>query len=38
MYGETNLDKWLNSRNQLMDAATQKVFTNDFMKQCGLSS
>jgi len=28
----------MNSRNQLMDAATQKVFTNDFMKQCGLSS
>ena len=38
MYGETNLDKWSNSRNQLMDTTTQKVFTNDFMKQCGLSS
>jgi len=38
MYGETTVDKWIGSRNQLMDAATQEIFTNDFMKQCGLSS
>ena len=35
MYG-ANVDKWLDARNQLLDPATKKVFTNNFMRQCGL--
>jgi hypothetical protein len=36
MYGNENVAKWLQSRESLLDAATRKVFTNDFMIQCGL--
>ena len=36
MYG-ANVDKWLNCREQLLDPATRKVFTNNFMRQCGLA-
>ena len=37
MYGEDAVGKWVNTRNQLLDAATKKVFTNSFMQQCGLA-
>jgi hypothetical protein len=36
MYGDANVDKWLQCRESLLDAATRSVFTNDFMIQCGL--
>jgi len=36
MYG-TNVDKWLACREQLLDPATRKVFSNNFMRQCGLA-
>jgi hypothetical protein len=36
MYGDGNVDKWLNCRASLLDAATRRIFTNDFMIQCGL--
>jgi hypothetical protein len=35
MYG-ANLDKWMACREQLLGPATRKVFTNNFMRQCGL--
>lgn len=37
MYGDDNVDSWINCRHQLMDEPTRKVFTNDFMQQCGLA-
>ncbi|MHA6247950.1 FAD-binding protein [Pontibacter sp. CAU 1760] len=36
MYGQQQVNKWLQSRAFLLDPSTQQVFTNDFMKQCGL--
>ena len=36
MYGNDKVDKWLQCRTSLLDAATQRVFTNDFMIRCGL--
>jgi hypothetical protein len=36
MYGEANVNKWLESRKQLLDEQTRKVFCNGFMTQCGL--
>lgn len=36
MYSETNVNKWLQCRKQLLDEATRKVFCNGFMTQCGL--
>ncbi|TXK36864.1 FAD-binding protein [Pontibacter qinzhouensis] len=36
MYGNLQVDKWLQCRAALLDAPTRKVFTNDFMMQCGL--
>lgn len=36
MYGDGNVSSWINCRHTLMDEATRKVFTNDFMQQCGL--
>ncbi len=36
MYGNETVNKWLESRNTLLDEATRKVFTNGFMEQCGL--
>ncbi len=35
MYGD-NLLKWKQCRNNLLDEATRKVFTNPFMVNCGL--
>lgn len=37
MYGNENVDKWIASRNQLLDAASRKVFTNKFSQTCGLA-
>lgn len=37
MYGEDKFNKWIESRNQLLDDATKKVFTNGFMQQCGFA-
>ncbi|MFT2009298.1 FAD-binding protein [Pontibacter sp. 13R65] len=36
MYGNQQVEKWLQCRAALLDAPTRKVFTNDFMVQCGL--
>ncbi|WP_162052297.1 FAD-binding protein [Pontibacter pamirensis] len=36
MYGDVNVNKWLRCRALLLDAPTRRVFTNDFMIQCGL--
>ena len=36
MYGSDTVDAWLNCRNNLLNADCRKVFTNDFMIQCGL--
>jgi hypothetical protein len=36
MYGANVVSKWKNCRQQLLDEATRKVFTNDFMVRCGL--
>jgi hypothetical protein len=37
MYGDTAVNKWLAARHKLLDEATQKVFTNEFMERTGLS-
>ena len=37
MYGDSVVDKWIDCRKQLLDIPTQKVFTNDFMLNCGLA-
>lgn len=36
MYGDTAVNKWLAARHKLLDVATQKVFTNEFMERGGL--
>ncbi len=36
MYGAGKVQSWLNCRAQLLSPEVQKVFTNDFMMQCGL--
>jgi hypothetical protein len=36
MYGE-KLTRWKSCRKQLLSADTQKVFTNQFMVNCGLT-
>jgi len=36
MYGESNINKWKASRKALLNADAQKIFTNDFLVQCGL--
>lgn len=36
MYGDEKVNAWLRCREALLDSATRKVFTNAFMKQCGL--
>ncbi|MGA9772435.1 MAG: FAD-binding protein [Blastocatellia bacterium] len=35
MYGAA-VDDWIKSRNMLLDTQTRAVFTNPFLKQCGL--
>ena len=37
MYGEQNINKWKAARKSLLNADSQKVFTNDFMIKCGLA-
>lgn len=37
MYGSNAVDTWIDCRNNLLDANCRKVFTNDFMMQCGLA-
>jgi hypothetical protein len=36
MYGDAIVDKWIDSRHQLLDEETRQVFTNKFMENCGL--
>lgn len=36
MYGDANVDSWISCRQVLMDEPSRKVFTNNFMRQCGL--
>jgi len=36
MYGPDIVDKWIACRHQLLDVASRKVFTNDFMRRCAL--
>lgn len=36
MYGEDRVEGWLACRNALLDADARKVFTNGFMRKCGL--
>lgn len=36
MYTDQSVNRWLEARQQLLDAATRTVFTNAFMQQCGL--
>lgn len=36
MYGEDVVNQWIACRKTLLDEKTQKVFTNGFMKRCGL--
>jgi hypothetical protein len=38
MYGEETVNKWIACRHQLLDEESRKVFTNDFMKRCGLDA
>ena len=38
MYGDTKITKWKTARENLLDAETRAVFTNDFLEQAGLSS
>ncbi|MCJ8167311.1 FAD-linked oxidase [Pontibacter sp. E15-1] len=36
MYGDARVNEWLACRAALLDEASRRVFTNDFMIQCGL--
>jgi hypothetical protein len=36
MYGAARVKSWKACREALLDAPTRKVFTNDFMRRCGL--
>ncbi len=38
MYGDAAVDSWINSRNLLLDAATQQIFNNDFLHRAGLDA
>ncbi len=38
MYGDDNISKWKNCRKLLLSDDAQKVFTNNFMIQCGLNA
>ncbi len=37
MYGD-DVDRWIASRERLLDAPTRQVFTNRFMERCGLAT
>jgi len=36
MYGNAEVQSWIDARNQLLDTAALPVFTNTFLEQCGL--
>ncbi|KAA1246964.1 FAD-linked oxidase [Aquimarina sp. RZ0] len=36
MYGAATVQHWIDTRNQLLDKNTRKVFTNNFIERCGL--
>lgn len=36
MYGDASVDSWISCRHSLMDPPVREVFTNGFMRQCGL--
>lgn len=38
MYGDATIDKWIACRHRVLDADARKVFTNNFMRQCGLDA
>ena len=38
MYGTERVQSWINCRHALLNDATRKVFTNDFMIKCGLDA
>jgi len=38
MYGDAAVQSWKQSREKLLSAETRAVFTNDFMKKCGLDT
>lgn len=37
MYGDEAVDKWIGCRHALLGEAERKVFTNAFLKRCGLA-
>lgn len=37
MYTDDQVDAWLTARQELLDAPTRAVFTNEFMETCGLN-
>ncbi len=37
MYGDATVNKWIISRKKLLEPPVQKVFTNNFMRNCGLT-
>jgi hypothetical protein len=37
MYGDVAVNSWIACREQLLDADTRKVFTNEFIQRCGLA-
>lgn len=36
MYGDENVDKWLDHRSQLLSEESRNVFNNGFLEHCGL--
>lgn len=36
MYGNANVENWINARNELMSIPAMNVFTNELMEKCGL--
>ncbi|MDH4085024.1 MAG: hypothetical protein OEV99_16395 [Nitrospira sp.] len=38
MYGDDNVDKWIESRESLLTPEVRKVFTNDFLQSVGLAT
>ena len=36
LYGDDKVNAWIQARHNLLSEQTRKVFTNDFMIECGL--
>ncbi len=36
MYGKPKVESWISARNSLLDTDCKKIFSNTFLKQCGL--